>query len=254
MITGIPALLSRPLRAGSTQASLPYRAEPPAQLTALWDKVARVVPAPLQSSSLASAEQATLQTLKPALTLLSGERRTGLLRWLLTDWPYHSEADLRQGLKERWDTGGQNDVLVTLSAACRAGIFFQRDGYWQQTVFGASFANSWRKGTPREMFEAHWGGQLCAEYLDAVRWAWFALAEEPGPRNVFNALVDAPTGISHDELPIPSGVDGRHQALRGVAAAAAIGGAWFNGWRWEPTLIGAWLSRHPESYLSAPRE
>jgi hypothetical protein len=195
-------------------------------------------------------EDDELNAIRPELRQLSAKREVVLLRWLRI-WS-RLPAPQVEGLRE-WSEDGANPVLVVLAAGCRVGLFEFEDGEWKQTTFGRSFAIAWRSGTPLEMFEKHWKPELSVELKAAVRWGWQVLREERECREVFLRLAECPTGLTLEELGDGlAGPGGTNTSLRALAAAAAIGAAWFTGWRWEPTMLGAYLAFHPQSALNSP--
>jgi len=222
--------------------------------------------APFQGSSphggLVNLWRDDLKTLNPYARVeirdeefkaLRRELRTLSLPWnevllrlfLTTEWVLELEEDCAE-------SDEPNAGLTVLSAGCRLGFFQVRSGEWTRSAFGASFAEAWpSKSTPLELFTRCWSPRLVSHLRQSVRWGWFALRDEPACRAVLERIVAAPVGLTHYNLigDIRDG-DSDAAALRGIAAAAAIGAARFTGWRWEPTMFGTYLLDDPNSWLN----
>lgn len=199
-----------------------------------------------ESRVVAQPLDATFHGMRPALRTLSSGRCVEVCRALLRDHESGSLSEEELAKLKEWNVDGENLVLLALGAMVRTGVATQVNGSWKITDFGQQMATFWMRSTPLDAMSNLWSARVRVAHLEALQWAWETLSL-PQTRPLLDAMLASADGFPHDQL--PSNALGREDALRIVAAAAAIGAIWFTGWRWEATLYGSWLINHPDSPL-----
>ena len=193
-----------------------------------------------------------LAALRPSLATLSIRRNLVILRRLLASPSVWFDADLATW--PEWSTRTGNLVLLVVSAACHIGALRFSGGMWAVTALGRTLAARWDSRDPLSVTTESWNEAMAGDFVRATHWAWDIAISEPY-RSLFCRLMEPALGWDHEDLPTPvehfrsNEQYQRWCALTCVASAAALGAIWYTGARWEPQMLGLYLSCHPDSPL-----
>jgi len=155
-----------------------------------------------------------------------------------------------------WSDKDGNQVLLVFSALCRVGMLHFTDGRWQLTEFGKSqtsvIRNSlWVSPTLHNLLARAWNKypEIEDDYLETLRLLTWEPLKEVHKKNegFLEGLVRRP--FYHQDIPVTAGVS-REGALEVVSAMAMVGALQNLGFRWRPSLYGAWLAVSPDSILN----